>query len=244
MIGITERGDASLNDSWIKWVKNDKKPTILITKSPSRLIEKILKPNELLYKNPNFIIHCTITGLGGTVYEPNVKDFKEELDSLIELSKKLGEKHIVLRIDPILPYNIEPALEVLNEARKLDFNGRYRISFLDFYKHVVERFLKNGIEIPKIYKKDGVYNLHAPLYLRRSIVKKYFSMAEICGEPDLYCTGCVSELDCKTLKVIPNEKKSQQRLSCMCLAMKKELLNNKSPCFHNCIYCYWKDKNF
>ena len=76
-VGITERGDAALNTSWKKWVENGQ-PAILITKNVKKLIEE----NKQLLLNGNVIIHATITGLGGTQWEPNVPYYKNILEFL------------------------------------------------------------------------------------------------------------------------------------------------------------------
>ena len=133
-IGITERGDAAFNLKWKPWVKLGN-PAILITKQPDKLIEHLEE-----FDNPNIIIHCNITGNGGTDMEPNVPDYKESLESFYYLVEKYGKDRVVLRIDPIIP--VEPYLEnsifVLNDAKnKLGGNmPRVRISFLDNYNHV------------------------------------------------------------------------------------------------------------
>jgi hypothetical protein len=54
-IGITERGDASFNLKWKKWIKQGN-PAILITKQPEILVNQLVEID-----NPNIIIHCTIT---------------------------------------------------------------------------------------------------------------------------------------------------------------------------------------
>jgi hypothetical protein len=64
----------------------------------------------------------------------------------------------------------------------------------------------------------------------------------MCGEPDFESIGCVSEKDCKILNVEQIERPFKQREECSCLGNKFELLSNKVPCSHNCIYCYWKNK--
>ena len=66
---------------------------------------------------------------------------------------------------------------------------------------------------------------------------------EICGEPGLPCMGCLSKKDLDTFGInLEKEiKTGLQRPTCACLGIKHELLNRKSPCIHNCMYCYWKD---
>jgi hypothetical protein len=69
-IGITERGDAGLDLGWLPWVREGK-PAILITKDPGTLLKELmLQGKEYPPGKFNVIIHTTITGLGGSVFEP------------------------------------------------------------------------------------------------------------------------------------------------------------------------------
>jgi len=222
-IGITERGDAGLDESWrdnLAQVDG----AILITKAPQNLY---LIPD-------NCIVHCTITGYGGTVLEPNVTNPVVALEAAYRLVDALGPDRVVLRIDPIIPTpkGLERAKYVLDR----DWWGRIRVSFLDAYPHVRERFRAKGLTIPW----EG---LHAPLETRQwalSELKQIYEDIEICGEPGLDCTGCVSTRDLKTLGLEGGTGKSQQRLACACLGQKTELLTSKHPCGHGCLYCYWR----
>ena len=91
-IGITERGDAALDISWLSWVK-DNNPTILITKNPESLLKTIID-NDLASKN--IIVHTTITGFGSTVLEPNVAKYEVSIDAYLKLIDILGRHRIVL----------------------------------------------------------------------------------------------------------------------------------------------------
>lgn len=218
-IGITERGDAGLDPSWIA---NDCDGVIAITKAPHKLISPLPE---------NTIVHCTITGYGGTFIEPGVASPEITLESYNRLVDQYGGERIVLRIDPIIPSTkgIETAKAIFAKRR-----GRVRISFIDAYDHVRERFAEHGIEIPW----KGV---HAPLETRKKYLEE-FPDVEICGEPDLVCTGCVSKKDLAVLGLYSkSDKKAKQRPYCNCLAIKKELFVYRKPCEHKCIYCYWKD---
>jgi len=231
-IGITERGDASFNLKWKKWVKQGN-PAILITKQPEILVNELVEID-----NPNIIIHCTITGNGSTIMEPDVPPYKDSLDAYFYMVSKYGFDRVVLRIDPIIP--IEPYLSnsynVYNEAKQelSDDMTRVRISFLDNYSHVKERLTDKGI-------KPFDYNFHAPLKQRLEIWEK-LGKPELCGEPNMETSGCISEIDCKILGVEPIQRDYKQRKECMCLGNKHELLNDKKVCPSNCIYCYWKNK--
>ena len=188
-IGITERGDAALDTSWIPWVQ-DGKPTILISKDPQKLYE-ILKENDLL-ENKNYIVHCTITGMAGTVIEPNVPNCNS-LQGFTKIALKIGSMRTVLRVDPIVPTEkgTDTAFKVIKSAQARA-QSRIRISFLDMYNHVKERFKLADVPIP--YE-----SFHAPFDMRITSFKKLLKLfpldltrLEVCGEPDFECTGCVS----------------------------------------------------
>lgn len=228
-IGITERGDAALDLSWINWVRSEK-PAILITKDPGKLLQELLYQSNS--KNFNIIIHTTITGMGSNIIEPNVPKKSEALTSYKHLCLLYGVDRVVLRIDPIIPTQagIDLAKSVLEHKEP---GGRVRISFFDQYNHVKERLKTAGITLPW-------ESFHAPYNLRNKAYEE-LGRPEICGEPDFKCTGCVSELDCKTFKIEPCLDSKGQRKFCACLINKKELLNSKHPCGHRCLYCYWKN---
>jgi hypothetical protein len=234
-IGITERGDAGLNQSWrakLQWGQVD--GAILITKCPSKLLELVLPRNT--------IIHCTITGHGGTFLEPNVKSWKEELEAATELLNKYGPERVVLRIDPILwpPFDsginleLSPSLTIAHEGRAKGFQ-RLRISFADAYPHVIARIQK--------FMSNFNPSFHMDISWRTRMWEK-LGKPEICGEPGMSCSGCISRRDVEAMGLLGrlSGNKGRQRFSCLCLAEKTELLTNKKPCPNGCLYCYWKDE--
>ena len=230
-VGITERGDAGIDFSWQNFVASVDM-MILITKAPQNLVGQVLSPKT--------VVHCTITGLGNSRWEPNVEKPELTLSAYRSLIEKYGSERVVLRVDPILPFGngVSIAKSVIANAL-----GRVRISFMDAYRHVRNRISEQKLaEIP--WK-----GLHAPLENRLKILedlKKEFQTIdfEICGEPGISCTGCVSVRDLLAcgFKEFSFAGKSYQREECMCLAEKTELLSNRSRCKHKCVYCYWKDK--
>jgi len=239
-IGITERGDAALDTSWINWV-NKGNAAILITKNPIKL-KNILFENIPIFCYKNIIMHCTVTGMGGTYLEPNVPAYNDIKSDLMNLKtdfelKGFSLAKLVLRVDPIIP--ISPALEeqikVIKDLSNENYFDEVRISFIDNYYHNRDR-----VSLPW-------ESLHAPLEMRQAAYDKIKQACNlplnICGEPGFTCNGCVSESDINALgrkiedySLIMNG----QRQFCSCIAAKKELLNNKHPCAHNCAYCYWK----
>ena len=95
-------------------------------------------------------MHCTCTGFGGSKIEPFVPTVEQTVKKIEKLiDGGFPVKQIVLRIDPIVPTNkgVETAKNVLKEFQKFGIE-RVRISFIDMYKHVKERFEENNIKIP------------------------------------------------------------------------------------------------
>jgi hypothetical protein len=227
-IGITERGDAALDLSWKDWVKNN--PAILITKDPNKLYSVLSSDFEVL---PNIIVHASITGWGDSDIEPCVPKTEQSLIGYENLIKLLSNDRVVLRVDPIIPSpeGIQLAKKVVSFAKT-----RVRISFLDNYPHVKERFKKAQM-------KPLDYQFHAPFELRKSIyedLKRIHPLIEVCGEPGFADVGCVSDVDAKILGVQTQKSCAGQRKDCSCIGNKIELLKNRSRCFHKCLYCYWK----
>ena len=227
-IGITERGDAGLDFAWMKKAKSCD-GVILITKHLSHgFIE--------LASEVNSIVHATITGQGGSVYEPKVPPFVISKLLFQKLIDKIGHDRVVLRIDPIIPTDsgIAKAIFVYQQLHEnIEKKTRVRISFVDNYAHVKPRFVRAGL-------KPLDYIFHAPIELREKIVS-YFPDADMCAEPGFKCVGCVSKKDLEIFGINADVNiGGYQREHCACLACKVELLDNKRQCKGGCLYCYWK----
>jgi Domain of unknown function (DUF1848) len=229
MIGVTERGDPTFDFNWLPWVQEGN-AAILITKDPLKLFNILSRIKDS--KKFNIIIHTTITGFGDSLIVPNMMT---SLTGYKQLCEFYSEDRIVLRIDPIVPTDagIITAKLVLEEAKKLA-STRVRISFIDQYDHVKNRFEEVHISLPWD-------TFHAPFNLRNKVWIQ-LGKPEVCGEPSFECTGCISEIDCRILNMKPKFNISYQRQACKCLSNKKELLMNKQRCNFKCLYCYWKDQ--
>lgn len=231
MIGITERGDAGLDFSWVNQI-----PAydfaILITKN---LNDKFIK-HVLEYKN-KLIVHATITGMGGTIIEPNVPKMEWSIAQLKKLIESgFPASQIVLRVDPIIPTEsgINLATRVISSASGIGIS-RCRISVIDVYPHIQARFRRAGMDIQPT-------NLTEAYAAIEKALKPYQNSWEFesCAEGFPFKTGCISQRDVDILgaKVTLMGRKGQ-RPGCCCPANKSEMLNNKSQCPHQCLYCYW-----
>ena len=250
-IGITEHGDAGIDFRWEDRL-SEVDGLILITKNlnptfQQKVMSHLTKPT---------IVHCTCTGWGGTVMEPNVPDYKRQLDWLKQfIDNGFQASHIVLRIDPIFPTEngLKKVLDVLTYAEQIGIpmnEIRYRISIVDEYPHVRERYRKLGFE--------PIYNGNFyPSWNQVNLVGEKLSTTpyvfETCAEDKLAAKfpktfriqGCCSKEDLKLMGLSYDNtmtENPQNRSMCHCLSCKHELLNRpRKKCGHNCLYCFWKD---
>lgn len=228
-IGITDYMDAGLDQSWRSHM--DKVAgAILITKAP-----------QLLGEVPaNTVVHCTITGWGGTKMEPGIAGPEVTLPAYHRLVRTLGRERTVLRVDPIIPTGkgFEVAAPILKFAKVT--GSRVRISFLDGYAHARRR-------IQAAYGADLPWQgLHAPLVQRQALLKRIRGEIgldpEVCGEPGLICTGCISARDVAALGLACKlSGKCGQRKDCRCAAEKWEFPGPRKRCAGQCLYCFWRD---
>lgn len=245
-IGTCEAGEIAFNlDAFDRLYDGN----IIITK---RLTNKVIE--KLIEHKDKIILHLTCTGMGGTRIEPLVPKIEETLAKLKQLIEGgFPLSHIVLRIDPIIPTDkgVNTAIQVLATFSDIGIE-RVRLSFLDMYKHVQSRFKKEEIMIPEIYKGNGdTVNFHASLEKRIEKLKQIedyakavgYSSVEVCGEPGIESTSCLSQKDIDILGLtdkITLEGSAEQRKSCGCPANKSELLKVRPhQCENKCMYCYW-----
>ena len=233
-VGITERGDAGLDFSWVNKLLD---ANIIITKN---LNDTIIE--HLINNKDKIILHITCTGFGKSKIEPNVPIKIFTYHQTLKLIKNgFPVEQIVLRVDPIIPLKItleQRTKEVLDLFKDMGIK-RVRYSFLDMYPHVKERLTKAGMNLP-------FYTFCCPDYMKKDaldLLKQYEDIYEFeaCAENTYHQLGCISQKDFDILGI---KEEAQpvgfQRKGCMCIAGKTELLSSKKKCPHGCLYCYWK----
>lgn len=145
-IGITEHGDAGIDLRW-KDRLTDMDGAILITKNITNAFTQAVFD---VAKNTPIILHATCTGWSGTVMEPNVPDYKTQLENtkhLIDICPDLCD--VVLRVDPVFPTQkgVDRVLHMLDYFQSLKTGiTSYRMSIVDEYPHVRERYRAKGFE--------------------------------------------------------------------------------------------------
>lgn len=241
-IGITESGDPAFDASWLDKI-DCVNGVILVTKNlTDALVDAIMQHKDKI------ILHATCTGMGGTMIEPNVPDYTRQLaqvSKLIELG--FPKERIVVRVDPIVP--TEKGLKTAQKVIDASPIKHFRISALDMYPHVRNRFIEKGVPLP--YGNNFQASAEQFENMRKWLAsqdKNYIfetcAEANLAGTPNVNTIGCVSERDLRLLGLPTdgNYQVGMQRRTCLCLSCKTELLSNKNRCPHGCLYCYWKDR--
>lgn len=223
-VGITEGADPTVHDGWVSWVKAGR-AAVLVTKMPRLLLPRVSAED-------NVLVHCTITGLGGSVIEPNVDPTEVSLDYYHRFCRLLGSDRVVLRVDPIV-YVDDDSVEAL-KALVAEAEGKVRISFVDAYPHVRIRFEAAGLAALQS-------SFHMDYAVRRRVYEA-LGRPEVCAEPGLPCIPCVGVKTCRVLGVKPSEARRGQRYYCSCLSNKVELCYPPPKCTYGCLYCYWRDR--
>lgn len=249
-IGITEAGDAGVNLAWEKKL-GTVDGAILITKNVSPEFRAAVMRNY-----EKVIVHATVTGFGGSILELGVPRPSESLAKVTALMYAgFPQEKIVIRVDPIIPTEkgLNTALETIESFMEEGF-GRFRISVIDMYPHVRNRFLNAKLPLPyggqmfaskeQFEAVDAMLTEACAFWMNDGRRMKDLRI-ESCAEPWLTVPipcGCISAYDLEILGLNPSEADTagRQRQHCMCYSGKKELLADRHPCRHNCLYCYWK----
>lgn len=238
-IGTTETGDPAFDTGCFDRLH---RANIIITK---RLTDTLVR--KLTEHRDRCILHLTCTGWGGTKVEPFVPTAdttRAQYEKLIRAGFPTDQ--VVLRIDPVIL--TKEGVERLNHVLDLfEDSGikRYRVSYIDMYRHTKVRFNEGCVELPH-------ETFHAPLKLRKSVTDQLAALGketgfdlELCGEPGLPSIPCVSQKDIDILGLtgeIILEGSARQRDACGCPANKRQILTRKpGRCANRCLYCYWKD---
>lgn len=199
-------------------------------------------------------IHCTITGLGGTAFEPQILAPNLMVESCLEFFSKhmIDLRTVTLRIDPIineaLGLQLAEAIEGMQAFSKAGVKD-CRISVVDYYPHVRERFDNLGIGHPNSFqlqqdRKDELINY----FLQQA--NRFNMNLHLCAEqmpakpnyPNIDTEGCASAASWERLGITglkPPFRK--QRRECTCDLGKQDLLTGLSKgCPDGCAYCYWR----
>ena len=206
------------------------------TKNPMPILDKLDKIHKKVY------FHITLTPYKEDI-EPNVPSKKMIIDSIKELSKRIGKENIVIRYDPVFlsdKYTLEYHKKAFEHvcASLEGFVSKILISFLDDYKNVREHasILKYKKLEEEDYKEIG-------LSFSKSAKNHHLSVFTCFEDHTLVEYGfdkgeCMSkELAARlTGKVYQEKWKARKGEKCQCVTMVD--IGEYNTCKHFCAYCY------
>lgn len=248
---ITDLSDPAFHTE--KVLRRLEKPFLvasLITKNPGRL--KDMLSSLPLSVRQKVSLQVTVTGLGGTEWEPAVPKPKKVLEDVKGMLDVIPASRISLRYDPIIPFeNSFPWMyrSILTSFWEIGVR-KVTASVLDVYRHVRERLKKKPGR--KVWRLPETF--HYPDHIRKMVLDEFISVAEDIGYTVRICceegytgrqrSGC--DWIIETLEEAYGKDvdlsvlmKGTQRQNCGCPKM-SQILTYDDRCFHGCIYCYRK----
>ena len=207
---------------------------------------------ELLEHPIPKIIHFSITGLGGTKWEPGVMKYNDLLDRIEQfIEQGLDPEMVTVRIDPIIPgvSNTSDIEAIIKRASEMGIKN-IRYSVMDRYKTTSKYMEALGYDYSKYYPSGG---LHANQNIRDAIDKFMVSMIDkygiklaTCAEPNSKYADKISKEACLSVAAvnnmlgtnIPETATGKQRQLCSCFGGKTDLLRYDNKCASCCGYCY------
>ncbi len=229
----------------------------LITKHDGLPMRKLLET-----KIPK-LIHFSITGLGGTKYEPGVMKADDLLDRIAEYIKMgLDPNTVTVRIDPIVPGVTTPNMikNIIRRSAELGIK-RIRFSIMDAYPNTVQSLISLGYDFERNYginPKTGKPNFTAKKEIIDKIVDTMVRLKDEYGVTLGTCAeglvregiskeGCLSVESVNRMLGTSIEDKgtanNDQRVLCSCYGGKIDALKYNAACASHCVYCYAKHEN-
>lgn len=207
------------------------------------------------------LIHFSITGLGGTKWEPGVMKYNDLLDRIEDYIKQgLDPESVTIRIDPIVPgvTKKEDIENIVKRASGMGIN-RIRFSIMDAYTNTQTAMKNLGYNFEAYYDKDSRGNyFHAKdSYINDlcdfmlSLKDKYGVTLGTCAErvvrqgiskEGCLSVGAVNNMLGTSIEDKGTENNTQRKL-CTCYGGKVDALQYNKNCASHCVYCYAKHEN-
>lgn len=241
--------------------------TDMVAFAPSRIVEKVGRSRKLeaivfWTKDPANLVHhsglswisktipsivqLTVTGLGGSEWEPNVPALEKVVHAASELAKQIPAEAIRWRFDPIIatPDVLERFLLVKDKlAEALGTINEVIVSFPDPYKKAVQRIRASGLEWPEVpqqQKEDIIGAMAESFGVGASAPVKLCCEPELLNLPGVGQAHCIDDTLFKKiygLDFAELDKDPGQRVTCGCVKS-TDIGSYDMACPHACRYCY------
>ncbi len=217
---------------------------VIWTKNPKKMVEEGTL-RKVLKEYRQVVIHFTITGMGGGMFEPKIPHWKEAVQMIDRLLELVGDpQRIYWRFDPIL--EVEGNGRHFSNFDYFEFLAgpiasfgvkSCRVSWVSPYKKVQNRLAGKGWSLVKrsIQERKAQANLLAEI-ARHYGMSLYFCSME--GFPISACIDgeALNRMHPEGLSCSKERAKGQRPL-CGCTAS-LDLGWYSLKCGHGCLYCY------
>lgn len=205
----------------------------------------VLRLKQTLKRYQQVVVHCTITGLGGSAVEPGAPAPDLAIAALPGLLDLLGEpERLTVRVDPLIQIRLPGRLFDNTDPRSLlsqiRATGCRRVvsSFAVLYPKVKRRLLQLGGELIPLSSPDRI-TVAARINEHAQAIGLSVSG---CCTPEFKAGACVdvgliSRLHPSGI-VLPYRKPSGQRPDCLCSTSTDIGWYATHPCQTGCLYCY------
>ncbi len=209
------------------------------TKNPRPFFKQLTKIDEMGYP---YYFQFTLTPYGNET-EKGLPDKEELLDTFIELSKRVGNRRVIWRYDPIILSDIYTvdfhAERFTYMANKLSGHTKKAvISFVDSYKNVTSRM-----------GHDPAYKMTI-----ENILEIAQQLSKIASEHEIELFTCAEKIDLEQFGIshgacidkhliqdllgqtVTAKKDKNQRIECCCVESID--IGTYNCCANGCNYCY------
>jgi len=223
----------------------------LWTKHPGRLVERSAL-RATVAALPNVLVHLTITGLGGTRFEPRAPGWEEAAGAVPELVRVLGGdgRRVLWRFDPVLPA-VSSRETFVRLAERLAGAGVRRciasfLSSLSLKGSLLPQYARFGLAPSSIAEKvdwagalaeaAGGAGLELRLCCQPKVIERLNGAAEPAACIDAELATALHPLGV----AVPGGRDVSQRRHCRCAPSTDLGDYGAHPCRTGCAYCYSK----
>jgi len=217
---------------------------VIWTKNPANLLG-LEELRSCLSKYSQLYIHLSITGMGATIFEPNIPPWQEVADMVPGLVRLVGDPgRISWRFDPILfaqvagkRYTNFSLFAPIAEAVKRSGVTSCRTSWVEAYKKVQRRVAKKNItlEIQPYEQRLAQAGELRKIAEKTGMSVAYCSME---GFPRSRCIDGKLLIELHPEKALCSQRKAKgQRKLCGCTES-LDIGWYSQKCRNGCIYCY------
>ncbi len=224
---------------------------VLVSKDFRNLLDDRFGLREALSRYDQLSPQLTVTGLGGTRWEPGVATIDETLSQLPDLVRLAGDpRRVCVRFDPVVFWTERgrtetnaPFYERVIDAAAAAGIEDVRFSIVQWYGKVLRRMAGTGMEPwdPPAEMKQALARDMAAAATARGLRLHACAQASLADGTGALPPSCIDGRRLRELHParapVSLAKDRGQRKECLC-TVSKDIGSYTQACPHACLYCY------